>query len=159
MSEANFVPKPEQAINKINTAVIRYKARFQKSRHFIGNIIVDSSASPVSEYNPQSVFESERPQDELIVLKAAHWEVKKKDYLESGGKTFDVYLGDSKTSPYILEEGQKLPADQDEGRILKVPVQLKSDFNSDLRKAISDLGGKNSTVILVISSNVAQKET
>ena len=38
LSEVNFVPKPEVAINKINTAVIRYKARFQKSRNFIGNI-------------------------------------------------------------------------------------------------------------------------
>lgn len=143
LSEVNFVPKPEQAINKINTAVIRYKARFQKNRHFIGNIIVDSSASPISEHNPQSVFEEERPQDELIILKASHWEVKKKDYKESNGKTFDVYLGDSKTSPYILSEGKKLPKDQDPGRILKVPVQLYSDFNADLRKAISDLGGKN----------------
>lgn len=143
LSEVNFVPKPEQAINKINTAVIRYKARFQKSRNFIGNIIVDSSASPVSEYNPQSVFEDDRPKEELIILKAAHWEVKKSDYLESKGKTFDVYLGDSKTSPYILGENQKLPSDQDEGRILKVPIQLYSDFNSDLRKSISDLGGKN----------------
>lgn len=143
LSEVNFVPKPEVAINKINTAVIRYKARFQKSRNFIGNIIVDSSASPVSEYNPQSVFEDERPKEELIVLKASHWEVKKSDYKESNGKTFNVYLGDSKVSPYILTENQKLPKDQDPGRILEVPIQLYTDFSSDLKKAISDLGGKN----------------
>lgn len=143
LSEVNFVPRPEQAISKINTAVIRYKARFQKSRNFIGNIIVDSSASPVSEYNPQSVFEDDRPKDELIILKASHWEVKKKDYIESEGKTFKVYLGDSKVSPYILPDNSKLPEDQDPGRILEVPVQLRSDFESDLRKAISDLGGKN----------------
>lgn len=143
ISEANFVPKPEQAINKINTAVIRYKARFQKDRFFIGNIIVDSSASPVSEHNPQAVFENERPQNELIVLKASHWEVKKKDYLESQGQTFRVYLGDSKVPPYILSTDQKLPKGQDPSRILEVPIQLQSDFNSDLRKAISDLGGKN----------------
>ena len=142
LSEVNFT-KPQPAIDKINTAVIRYKARFQKNRHFIGNIIVDSSASPVSEHNPQSVFENDRPREELIILKAAHWEVKKKDYVESKGRTFDVYLGDSKTPPYILGENQKLPGDQDQNRIMKVPIQLKSDFTSDLRKAISDLGGKN----------------
>lgn len=142
MSECNFM-KQEIAINKINTAVIRYKARFQKSRHFIGNIIVDSSASPVSEINPQSIFESERPQEELIILKASHWEVKPKDYLESKGQTFDVYLGDSKRPPYIVPDGCKIGKDEDPGRVMKVPVQLKTDFASDLRKAISDLGGKN----------------
>lgn len=143
LSEVNFVPKPEVAINKINTAVVRFKSRFQKWRHFIGQIIVDSSASPVSEINPQSIFESERPQEELITLKAAHWEVKPKDYLESKGQTFDVYLGDSKRPPYIVPDGCKIGKDEDPGRVMKVPVQLKTDFASDLRKAISDLGGKN----------------
>ena len=143
ISEANFVPKPEVAINKINTAVVRFKSRFQKWRHFAGQIVVDSSASPVSEINPQSIFESERPQEELIILKAAHWEVKPKDYLESKGQTFDVYLGDSKRPPYIVPDGCKIGKDEDPGRVMKVPIQLKTDFASDLRKAISDLGGKN----------------
>lgn len=143
ISEANFVAKPEVAINKINTAVVRFKSRFQKWRHFIGHIVCDSSASPVSEINPQSIFENERPPEELIILKASHWEVKPKDYLESKGQTFDVYLGDSKTPPYILSDGGKLPKDSDPGRIMKVPIQLRTDFESDLRKAISDLGGKN----------------
>lgn len=143
LSEVNFVPKPEVAINKINTAVVRFKSRFQKWRNFVGQIIVDSSASPVSEYNPQSIFESERPASELITLKASHWEVKPKDYLESGGKTFDVYLGDSKRPPYIVPEGGRIGKNEDPSRIMKVPIQLRTDFESDLRKAISDLGGKN----------------
>jgi hypothetical protein len=143
ISEANFYPKPEQAIGKINTAVIRFKSRFQKSRFFIGNIIVDTSAK--GDNGPSEIFEYERPRNELLICKAPHWEVKKKDYLESAGKTFRVYKGDSKTYPYVLDSGQKLPPDQDPGRVLEVPVQLEADFKSDIIKSLQDLAGVSTT--------------
>lgn len=144
LSEVNFTPNTDKIIDKINTAVVRYAARFQANRHLIGGIWVDSSASPISEVNPQSVFEKELVErDELFISKASHWEVKDFDYKESGGKTFPVYLGDSKTFPFIMAEGQKLRDDQDPSRIMNVPVQLRVKFQSDIRKAISDLGGKN----------------
>lgn len=139
ISEANFYPKPEQAIGKINTAVIRFKSRFQKSRFLIGNIIVDTSAK--GDNGPSEIFEYERPKNELMICKASHWEVKTKDYIESNNQTFRVYKGDSKTFPYVLDEDQKLPLDQDPGRVLEVPIQLYTDFKSDIIKSLQDLAG------------------
>ena len=139
ISEANFYPKPEQAIGKINTAVIRFKSRFQKSRFLIGNIIVDTSAK--GDNGPSEIFEYERPRNELMICKASHWEVKTNDYIESNNQTFRVYKGDSKTFPYVLDEDQKLPLDQDPGRVLEVPIQLYTDFKSDIIKSLQDLAG------------------
>lgn len=139
LSEVNFYPKPEQAISKIDTAVIRFKSRFQEHRDFVGMVIVDSSAR--GDAGPQEQFELGRPKDELYVSKAPHWEVKPNVYRESKGKIFKVYKGDSKTYPYILDEDQKLPEDQDPGRIIKIPIQLLPEFKSDIIKSLQDLAG------------------
>lgn len=139
ISEANFYPSPEQALAKINTAVIRFLSRFQAKRKLIGNIIVDTSAKGENAVADQ--FERDRPQDELMICKAPVWEVKTKDYLESEGKTFRLYKGDSKTFPYVLEEGYDLPPDQDPQRVVEVPIQLITAFKSDIIKSMQDLAG------------------
>lgn len=143
LSEVNFSSNSEKIIDKVNTAVVRYKARFQADRFFIGGIWVDSSASPVSEVNPQSVFENSIQPGELFISKASHWEVKETSYLESKGQTFNVYKGDSKTFPHVMAPDQKLREDQDPARVIKVPVQLMPEFKADIRKALSDLAGVN----------------
>ena len=139
LSEQNFYPSPEYAIDKMNILKRRFLSRFQYRRHIIGQVISDTSAR--GDANPQRVFEESCPPSELFISKATHWDVKKKDYLESAGRTFRVYKGDTKTPPYIIGEGVKLPEDQDPGRVLEVPIQLEAEFKADIIKSLQDLAG------------------
>lgn len=139
LSELDFW-KPVDAINKMNEVLIRYNSRFSSVRHYFGGIICDTSAKDINSSSDK--FKESVPESELFSVAPSHWDVKKSDYIESHGVTFDFYRGDSKTLPRILEEGE---ADKDETidkeRIIKVPIQLKYHFLNDPIKSLNDLGG------------------
>ena len=65
-------------------------------------------------------------------------------YVESNGKTFDFYRGDSKRLPFVIEEeDKKIKEDDtiDKDRIIKVPIQLKFMFLNDPQRALNDYAG------------------
>lgn len=139
LSEQNFYPKPEYAIDKMNTLKRRFLSRFQYRRDVIGHVVSDTSAR--GDASPQKEFEESVPPSELYISKATHWDVKTKDYEESGGRTFDVYTGDTKNPPYVLAEGASIPDDQDPDKLIKVPIQLHAEFQADIIKSLQDLAG------------------
>ena len=74
--------------------------------------------------------------------KPAHYEVRPNLYAKSEGKTFKVYSGDPKYPPQILPEDYKdgdLEIDPD--KILNVPIQLKTEFRTNLIRSLQDLCG------------------
>ena len=50
---------------------------------------------------------------------------------------FQVFKGDQKRQPRILEEGEEA----DPGIVLDVPIEFRSDFEADLLRSLRDIGG------------------
>ena len=140
LSELGFW-KPQDAIDKMNEVLIRYQSRFVDKRFNFGAIIADSSAKD-AEFGASQKFEESVPENELFKISPAHWQVRPEKYKESKGKTFQVYRGDSKRQPFIVdspEDVKRLELDPD--RLVDVPVQLKFNFRNDIVRSLNDLAG------------------
>lgn len=140
LSELNFI-NYNVAKSKLDTMMIRYKSRFGTQKYYIGNIILDSSAKGSSSVVEDYIRENALGND-LMIVRASHWEVKPVGYFEKG--SFYVYTGDSLNFPFILspdlselENNTKL----DKERVIKVPMELYPDFKSDIVKSLQDLAG------------------
>ena len=124
----------------MNEVLIRFNSRFAGIRHFIGNVIIDSSAK--FEQSVPEKFEESVPKDELYVVKPSHFIVRPDQYLESHGKVFKLYRGDSKVLPHIMTEEELNDETIDKDRIIDVPIQLKFMFESgDIVRALNDYCG------------------
>jgi hypothetical protein len=144
----NFIP-PQVATKKLNTAFNRLAARFKKSRGYIGNIIIDSSAAESGSFVDNFIDERCNPKTTKVV-RSKIWEVKPAQYGLDGW--FDVYLGDSTRDAFIIEESiekdeyelnNDLQLDPD--RILKVPMDLYEEFALDLNLSLNDHAGISTT--------------
>ena len=148
MSEVNFWPNEEKAMERVNSTYIRITSRFdvKESLTLAGNLIIDSSSRGAG--GPTEIFlENAEPQFTWD-CRPSHYEVRKNLYERSRGITFSVYTGDGKYPPRILnkndkEENYKLEDDQDPDRVEHVPIQLFGEFKSDLIKALQDKSGIN----------------
>lgn len=139
LSELGFV-RPADALNKMNEVLIRFNSRFAGIRHFIGNVIIDSSAK--FEQSVPEKFEESVPKKELYVIKPSHFIVRPDQYRESHGKVFKLYRGDSKVLPHIMTEEELNDETIDKDRIIDVPIQLKFMFESgDIVRALNDYCG------------------
>lgn len=148
MSEVNFWPNEEKAMERVNSTYIRITSRFdvKDSLTIAGGLIVDSSSKGAG--GPTEIFlENAEPQFTWD-CRPAHYEVRKNLYERSNGITFSVYTGDGKYPPKILnrndkEDKYKLEEDQDTDRVIHVPIQLFGEYKSDLIKALQDKSGIN----------------
>lgn len=140
ISEVNFYPNEEKAQNIIATALGRFTSRFDaRASSMLGNIVIDSS--PKGQNGPTNWFIDQVPPENIWVCRAAHYEVKPDSYRESNGLTFPVYIGDGKYPPQILPEDYRLADDQDPGRVINAPIQLKIEAKMDIVKFLQDKCG------------------
>ena len=135
LSELNFI-NYAKASDKINSAIGRFKSRFQRGIGYLGNIVLDSSPTDIN--SPIEVFIRNGGVD-VYPIRDAIWDVKKHLNIY-GGKTFKVYSGDSTNNPKILEEGEDTSSLNADG-IVEVPIELETEFKSDLVKALRDNAG------------------
>lgn len=144
LSEVNFYPNQERAQTIVESAYGRMTSRFNtESLKKVGNLIIDSSAkgdNGVTEW-----FKENSPRELTWDCHPAHFEVKPQDYKESAGRTFDIYVSDGKYPNQILPEGYRLLEDQDPGRVIHVPIQLKIEAKQNLEKMLQDKCGISTT--------------
>jgi hypothetical protein len=140
ISEVNFYG-PEIAKHVVSTALIRMTSRFSEDAITkVGNFILDSSAKDNQDIS-EWFLENSIPELSWN-CKPTHYEVRTNLYEKSQGKTFKVYSGDAKYPPQILPEDYKTgDLDIDQDKILNVPIQLKTEFRTNLIKSLQDLCG------------------
>lgn len=141
LSEVNFWPSEEQTMARVNSTMIRVTSRFdvEKSLTIAGGLILDSSVKGAA--GPTEVFLENTDKAYLYHCTAAHFEVRPNLYTRSGGRVFSVYTGDGKYPIGIIPEGKPLEADQDPGKVVKIPIQVLGDFKADPVKVLQDICG------------------
>jgi hypothetical protein len=140
LSEIGFW-KPQDASEKMDEVLGRYRNRFAHKRFNFGMVIADSSAKD-SDHGASQRFEEIVPPKELFKISPSHWEVRPEVYSESNGQTFDFYIGDSKRLPKIIEENENpLTEGLDLDRIIKVPISAKFNFIANPVRSLQDLAG------------------
>ncbi len=77
----------------------------------------------------------------LIRDNIARWEVHghKKDLYS--GKTFDVFIGDQKRDPFIIEDESQITPDM-EDLIIQVPVEHKQEFLDNIITSLRNIAGR-----------------
>lgn len=145
ISEINFFPNTEKAIEKINNLYGRMTSRFSVENHLtmVGGLFIDSSVS--GDQAAGEVFLENSDPRYTIHTQPSHWEVRPELYKSSNGKTFPVYTGSGKYPACILPEDYRLADDQSEEQVIRVPIQLLPEFQADFIKALTDKAGKCST--------------
>lgn len=141
--EINFWDNPEQAVERVNSGIIRFKSRFTKDVvQLCGQFIIDSSAKGDS--SATQVFLDNSDPSITWTCSPTHWQVKPQNYEESEGRTYSLYSGDGRYSPKILGEDPNpsgLMPDMDKDRIVHAPIQTLSDAKLDLYKFLQDVCG------------------
>ncbi|MCS7318083.1 MAG: hypothetical protein NZZ41_07260 [Candidatus Dojkabacteria bacterium] len=133
-SEANFVN--ENVISfKIDQAYKRFKSRFLAAMPYMGNIIIDTSASFEG-----AISDVLSDKDDFYTVRASQWDVKPFLYFKKGH--FLVYTGGIDTGAKILHEDEDL-SKYESGKIIKVPKELEREFKSNIHTALLDLAGLN----------------
>lgn len=133
-SEANFVSQ-EVISFKIDQAYKRFKSRFLAAMPYIGNIIIDTSASFEG-----AISDILADKDDFYVVRASQWDVKPFLYFKKG--YFLVYTGSLDQPARILKDDEDL-SELEPDKIIKVPKELEREFNSNLHTALLDLAGLN----------------
>lgn len=141
-SEANFAKNKEKMRMKINDGFTRLKSRFASVLPYWGTIIIDTSARDDSSL-ADDFIQNNYLGSQVKVVRDSQWEFKKcipGFYFNHG--SFWVYAGDAINAPFIITDRDKQITDRmDPDRIIEVPNEVKSDFQTDIIKALQDLAG------------------
>jgi hypothetical protein len=141
-SEANFAKNKEKMRLKINDGFTRLKSRFASVLPYWGVIIIDTSARDDSSL-ADDFIQNNYLGSQVKVVRDSQWEFKKCIpglYFNHG--SFWVYAGDAINTPFIITDKEKQITDRmDPDRVIEVPNELKSDFQTDITKALQDLAG------------------
>jgi hypothetical protein len=141
-SEVNFQNNEQKMNKRMNTIINRYTNRFMNFNGYLGGITLDSSPagidSLVEKFLRNSPFK-------VRVQRSAIWEVK--GFIGGYSKeTFLVYAGDYAHKPMIVDKMSDLPTAYDPDQLLKVPLNLRPNFESDIIGALQDLAGRSVSV-------------
>lgn len=139
ISETNFY-KQDVAKNIIDTALGRMHSRFEAGQMLFNHLVLDSSDtfedSAVEQFIKEGAYAGKTK-----VFHTTSWDAKahKGVYFNEG--EFFVYLGDSGKQPFIIDEKTCDKSNLDPDRILRVPMELYSEFKSDIIKSLQDKAG------------------
>lgn len=139
-SELNFY-RYDVATEIITKALGRMTSRFESGKFYFNHMILDSSDtfedSCVEQFIKQGAYS-----DCQLINHVTSWDAKahKGVYFNEG--EFWVYLGDSNTMPFIIDDNPNVDMSRlDPERKLKVPRELYSEFKSDIIKSLQDKAG------------------
>lgn len=138
LSELNFID-PNVAYYKLDQAFKRWDSRFFPVKGWHGCIIVDSSARGDNSITDE--FIKTCPYSDIMVVRAAIWEVKAHMGIYGKAGWFQVYAGDAVTSPFIIDDTHKVSNEMDPSRVLTVPEELRPHFIMNMTAALQDQAG------------------
>lgn len=140
-SEANFF-KREVADEILSTIVNRMTSRMQKARNLWTHIIIDSSDTDENSLVDTFIRNNSFSTDDVSIFTTSIWEAKK--HLGAYGNTgwFYVYTGHSGRFPFIIEDPSQVESlSLDKDRILKVPNELRPNYDLNIIQALQDTAG------------------
>lgn len=153
VDEANFGQNRKRVKNSINASgapptkveknykkvLTRMKSRFMVKGALPGVLILVSSKNTEADFTAKRIANT-KDDPTTYVMDYAEWETKPdKKY---SGETFRVFFGGRTARSRILEEGEDPPAVDDENaRVLEIPVEFRSDFEDNLVESIRDIAG------------------
>jgi len=135
LSEINFLG--DAADNLIASCLSRLNSRFQRGFDLLTHFILDSS--DVSSNSPTELFTYRSGySNRVLSFKVPIWKAKPTEYWHKGN--FKVYAGDSIVKPHILEDKEDIK-EFDPDRIVKVPEELRVDFETNIELALQEKVG------------------
>ncbi len=154
MDECNFSKAGIKDVNKAkahmrdtyNTISARVKGTFKHGGEVFGKLFAVSSKRSDSDFMESYVQEqlNAGAGDHMYISDAPQWEVLPRETFAK--KTFCIAVGDRYHKGFVVPDSQCFPEALKElemqgYRILKPPVDMKSDFNADFDIALRDLAG------------------
>lgn len=139
LSELNFV-NPDKAYEKLNLAKDRWKSRFLGIRNFFGHLIIDTSAKDTDSI-AEDFVNNNTESDITLVVSTCQWVAKAHTGIYGNKGWFKVYAGDATHRPFIVTDNHPLTLDLDSDRVIDVPEEVRSEFESDIELALQDLAG------------------
>lgn len=138
LSELNFI-RSDRAFEKLSQATQRFDGRFGRFKDFFGHIILDSSSK--GDDSIVDMFVNNNPYQNVLVVNSNQWIVRK--HLNYFGRLgwFEVYKGDAVHGPFIISDKKPFTDKMDPDRIIKVPEEMRADFEFDIIKSLQDKAG------------------
>ena len=154
LDEGNFGLIQDQVKNTYNAIMRRRGSRFKQGFKTPGIVWLVSSPQTGEDFINERIKKAEGNDKILVVDNVPIWEVKA-EKVQYCGETFPVFLGDEVQDPQILESDEvskNFPADL----IINVPVEYRTDFESDLLDAIRDIAGRRIASSLNVFKSYSQ---
>ena len=154
LDEGNFGLVQDQVQNTYNAIMRRRGSRFKQGFKTPGIVWLVSSPQNSSDFINERIQKAEGNPKVLIMDNVPIWDVKA-EKIKYCGRTFPVFLGDEVQDPQILDsdnEALNYPSDL----IIHVPVEYRTDFESDLLDAIRDIAGRRVASSMNVFKSYAQ---
>lgn len=129
--------KYDQAKSLYHSIARRRESRFMKDGKLRGILCLVSSKRYPGEFTDRKAEES-KTDSSIYVYDRRIWDIKPKGTYSD--KNFRVFVGDQTKNPYILDENEEI-CDDLTGKILKVPVDYRKQFDRDIHDALREIGG------------------
>jgi hypothetical protein len=135
----------DQAVALYNSISRRRKSRFMRQGHLPGMLCLVSSKRYPGQFTDQKLGEAARDvrrhgQSPIYVYDKTSWDIKPRGTFS--GDWFHVFAGDESRRPRILSKGETVPS-SDRDLVVAVPVEYRSDFETDLVSALRDIAGRS----------------
>ena len=139
IDEANFQDKvADQAVKNYDTITRRMKSRFMlKGGTLPCRRWLISSRNDSSSFL-ESHIDAVRNDPHVIIFEPAIWDVQSYKGIYSG-KTFPVFIGSDVEQPKVITSEKEM--DDYMGRTIQVPVEYRTEFETNLPGALQDLAG------------------
>lgn len=130
------------AMKILNAANQRIRSRFKSAdrKTFFGKSVILSSKQ--SELAFLELYTQERlakNPDGIYIVDEPQWNILP---LSLSGKTFNVAYGNKNAKSRIISENEDLNLIKQQGfKILNVPIEYKKDFDDNLNRALTEMGG------------------
>lgn len=144
VDEVNFRREKEAAEaaeELISSIDRRMKSRFATkgdNNAAPGLLIIASSAKDSSDFLNQHIAKN-RNDPKTRIYESAWWDVVGPYRKTYGGETFLVDVGNVAIAPSIMDDEEE--AKKIENRIIRVPIEHRNEFETDLTKSIQDIAG------------------
>ena len=130
------------AMKILNAANQRIRSRFKSTdrKLFFGKSIILSSKQSELAFLEQYVKDrlTKNP-DGIYIVDEPQWEILP---LELSGKRFNVAYGNKNARSRILSDSENIEEVKKQGyKILNVPIEYKKDFDDNLNRALTEMGG------------------
>ena len=130
------------AMKILNAANQRIRSRFKSAdrKVFFGKSVILSSKQSELAFLEQYVKDrQEKNPNGIYIVDEPQWDILP---LNLSGKRFNVAYGNKNAKSRILSDDENIEIVKQQGfKILKVPIEYKKDFDDNLNRALTEMGG------------------